>query len=260
MLEEKRGFTAAAIQIKRHFAARPFVEFLERVEYLVAEAVSSGALLVVLPELFAEDYSDLDVLDDLRSFLSRLASCYGCWLVGGSLPTKVDSEDNPNNTLILYGPSGDILLRYNKRNLFYARFCDQVVDEFERFSAGMEMPVAYDAPFARLGFAICYDLRFPELFLAQRADIFVVPSSFRYQTGKDHWEVLLRARAIENQAFVIAANCSGKTGQSHFWGHSMIVDPWGVILSNSTDDEAVVTSFVDMEFLMALRYKLPMRR
>ncbi|CUT17519.1 MULTISPECIES: nitrilase-related carbon-nitrogen hydrolase [Candidatus Ichthyocystis] len=263
MREGKSGFVASAIQVERSSSIQSLPSFLERVESLVSEAVSRGSSLVVLPEFFAADYVSPEPLykGDFQIFLGGLAAKYGCWLVGGSLSVIRDEGGNPYNTLVFYGPSGSILSYYHKRNLFYAHFSDGIVSEVDQFSPGSSMPVPYDTPFGSLGFAICYDLRFPELFISQKADIFVVPAAFRYQTGKDHWEVLLRARAIENQSFLVAANCSGRTDQAHFGGRSMIIDPWGRILSDCpAEGEFIVTSFVDMELLSSLRNKLPMNR
>jgi len=263
---------------------------LGTVERWVALAAARGAALVVLPENFAlMDSSGIAALGQaesspqgpVRRFLADLAHRHGVWLVAGSLPDTLcpdgrSAAPKVHSVCRLYDPSGQERCRYDKVHLFDAEVDDATgtYRESDRFEAGIRLvctslqeravPADPGAEAPRIGLSICYDLRFPELYTALRgagADLFAVPSAFTHETGRAHWEVLLRARAIENQVFVIAANQGGlHSGGRRTWGHSMIVDPWGRVLDEVRDDgEGLALAEVDMRWLAAVRSAMPLR-
>lgn len=247
---------------------------LEAAERLVGDAVAQGAKLVVLPENFAV-YNPVDlpslaeVAGDMtapfQSFLSRLAKQHGIWLVGGSIPVRpVRTDNDPRvfSSCLVFGPDGELAARYDKLHLFDVDITDAQgrYRESERFRYG-DSVVTFDTPFARIGIAICYDLRFPELFraLAERgAEIVVLPSAFTRLTGQAHWEILVRARAIENTGFLLAAGQGGRhDARRETFGHSMVVDPWGVVLAGLGEGEGVAVATLDARTLSNTRERLP---
>lgn len=234
---------------------------------LVRGAVADGAQVVVLPEFFpmigASDEARLAIRETagdgpLQRALAALAKELGIWLIGGSVPmTGKDSVRALNSTLV-FDPSGVQISRYDKMHLFGFKAGAEAYDESLSIEAGDE-PVAFDTPFARIGLSICYDLRFPEYFRALGpVDILVLPAAFTATTGEAHWEVLLRARAIENQCYVIASAQGGRheTGRKT-WGHSMIVDPWGEVLSVLPTGEGWVCADFNRQRLETVRHRLP---
>jgi predicted amidohydrolase len=244
---------------------------LARAGDLVSEAARAGAEVVVLPELFSV-YGDPEVLrasaEPLGGPLSRwageLAGRLGIWLVAGSF-IEAAGGGGRFNTSVLHSPTGTVEAVYRKIHRFDVDVPGVTVLESEVVSAGEEVVLASvggaGSGAVPVGMAICYDLRFPELFriLALRgALLLVVPSAFAAVTGKAHWEVLVRARAIENQAFVIAADQVGPIGpgfEAH--GHSMIVDPWGRVLAEKTGGEGVVLAEIDLGEQAEIRSRLP---
>jgi len=238
---------------------------------LVAEAVETGAELVVLPENFAfmgKHERDLIALREtdgggpLQDFLGQLARKHGIWLVGGTVPLQAQDPDKVRSACLLFDARGERVARYDKMHLFDVH----LVDADERYveSAAIEpgdQIVVVDSPFGRLGLAVCYDLRFPELFRAmldQDAELLVIPSSFTAITGKAHWEVLVRARAVENLAYVVAAaqggyHISGR--ETH--GHSMIVDPWGTVLAQVSRGNGIISSPLDRNYQAMVRRTFP---
>ncbi|MCU7918062.1 MAG: carbon-nitrogen hydrolase family protein [Candidatus Thiodiazotropha sp. (ex Dulcina madagascariensis)] len=258
----------AAIQM----ASSPNVSAnLLEAERLIGEASESGAGLVVLPENFAfKGEHDRDMLTlceedqdgPLQGFLSQMATRYDVWLVGGTIPMRASQGSKVRASCLIMDNSGRQVARYDKIHLFDVH----LVETDERYiESGTIEPgdklVVLDTPFGRLGVAICYDLRFPELFrklLDEGAEIFVVPSSFTAMTGKAHWETLVRARAIENLAFVVAPaqggyHISGR--ETH--GHSMIVDPWGTVLSQVPRGTGFVCVELDREYQQTIRRTFP---
>lgn len=262
---------AAVVQM---VSGREPVLNLETAERLVGEAAEQGAQLVVLPENFAV-YNPVDlpsmaeVAGDaaapLQSFLSRLARTHGIWLVGGSIPIRpARADDDPRvfASCMVYGPAGDLVARYDKLHLFDVDITDAQgrYRESDRFRYG-DSVVTFDTPFGRVGLAVCYDLRFPELFRAlteRGAEIIVLPSAFTRLTGQAHWEILVRARAIENTCFLLAAGQGGRhDSRRETFGHSMIVDPWGVILAGLGEGEAVAVAALNSRTLLDVRAQLP---
>lgn len=237
------------------------------VDRLVRGAAADGATMIVLPEFFsmigATDEARLAIREraqggPLQDLLSSLAAELGVWLIGGSIPmVGVDPMRALNSTLV-FDPRGCQASRYDKMHLFSFKAGAEAYDESLSIEAGNE-PVAFDTPFARIGLSICYDLRFPEYFRALGiVDILVLPAAFTATTGEAHWEVLLRARAIENQCYVIASAQGGRheTGRKT-WGHSMIIDPWGDILSVLPSGEGWVCADFNRQRLETVRHRLP---
>ena len=237
-------------------------------ERLVQLAAARGASFVALPENFAFLRSEGErppAPQDLDGpWVRRMAEAArrsGVTLLLGSLPERVPGDPKVHNTSVLLGPGGDVLAVYRKIHLFDIDLPGmEHLKESRAVVPGGEVVVA-EAPFGRLGLSICYDLRFPELYRALArggARVLAVPSAFTDRTGRDHWEVLLRARAIENLAFVVApaqVGTHGKGRASH--GHAMIVDPWGRILDEVPEDEGVALARLDFEAQDRVRRELP---
>lgn len=239
---------------------------LDRAEVLASQAV--GADFLVFPEVFAcrggdADYRDLaESLNDSRvvSRMAALASQRRCWILAGSFTER--DEDRVFNTAVLLDREGSIAATYRKIHLFEAHLDDgRMIREADAFAAGAD-PVAVDVEGWRIGLAICYDLRFPELFRRlgrEGAHAFLVPSNFTQRTGRDHWEILLRARAIENQAYVIAPDQCGPNAVTDVisYGNSMAVGPWGEVLCRAGDEETVLTLTLEPSALQAIRRRIP---
>uniref|UniRef100_UPI0025F2B697 carbon-nitrogen hydrolase family protein n=1 Tax=uncultured Demequina sp. TaxID=693499 RepID=UPI0025F2B697 len=211
----------------------------------IAEAARQGAEAVFLPESFhVKGPSELrfatatPIPGPLSDALSAAARDAGVWLLAGSFNEKIDRPDKLSNTSLLFGPDGAIVESYRKIHLFDVTVGDEVVArESDRNLAG-DRTVVVDTPFGRMGLSICYDVRFPELYRTlalQGAELLAVPSNFAMFTGKDHWEVLLRARAIENGAYVIAPATTGRHGGFASYGRSLVVDPWGTVVACASD-------------------------
>jgi nitrilase len=239
---------------------------LETAARLIAEAASQGAQLVALPEYFpligAAD-SGLSVREragegPIQSFLAETARRHGIWLVGGSLPLFGDDPAKLRNACLVFDPDGRPAARYDKIHLFGFRRGDEAYDEAATIEPG-SAPIAFDAPCGRVGLAICYDLRFPELFRALgTVDLLIIPAAFTETTGRAHWELLLRARAVENQCYVLAAAQGGvhPTGRvTH--GNSMIVDPWGGVVARLDKGEGVIAAELDPARIAEVRTALP---
>jgi len=234
---------------------------------LVRGAAGDGAQLVVLPEFFpmigATDEARLAIRETsqggpLQRFLSSLAKELEIFLIGGSIPMAGKDDARALNSTLVFDPAGVQVSRYDKMHLFGFKAGAESYDESLSIEAG-DQPVAFDTPFARVGLSICYDLRFPEYFRALGpVDILVLPAAFTATTGEAHWEVLLRARAIENQCYVIASAQGGRheTGRKT-WGHSMIIDPWGEVLSVLPTGEGWVCADFNRQRLETVRHRLP---
>ncbi|MBE0437984.1 MAG: carbon-nitrogen hydrolase family protein [Methylomicrobium sp.] len=238
---------------------------------LIGEAVNAGAKLVVLPENFAlmgENETDkltikeVDGNGPIQDFLASTAIKYKVWVVGGTIPLAGDNDNKVRAACLVYNDRGERVARYDKIHLFDVSVPD--TEEEYRESNSIEPghdPVVVDTPFGKLGLSVCYDLRFPELYrnlVAKGAEILLVPSAFTAQTGAAHWEVLLRARAIENLCYVIAPNQGGFhiNGRKTF-GHSMIVDPWGVVLGCHKNGGGFVCADIEHERLEKVRLSFP---
>ena len=236
---------------------------------LLAEAAAAGAQLAVLPEYFCligrRDTDKLAVAEALgdgpiQRFLADAARRHAMWVVGGTLPLKTDDPARALNANTVWAPDGTLAAHYDKIHLFSFEQGAERYDEGRVLRAG-GTPVALQAGPLRVGLSVCYDLRFPELYRALMqppCDLLSVPSAFTVPTGRAHWELLLRARAVENQCYVVAAAQGGEhaTGR-RTWGHSMIVDPWGEVLAVRPEGEGVVFADVDPARLADVRTRLP---
>ena len=234
---------------------------------LIAQAAAAGAQLVALPEYFpligAADADRLAAREregegPIQGFLAEAARRHGIWLVGGSLPLFADDPAKLRNTCFAYDPAGRQVARYDKIHLFGFTRGAESYDESATIEAGAAC-AGFATPFGRVGLAICYDLRFPELFRALgQTELLVLPAAFTETTGRAHWELLLRARAVENQCYVLAAAQGGRhpTGRlTH--GNSMIVDPWGEIVARMDKGEGVVVAELDAARIAEVRSSLP---
>ena len=258
------AFKVAAVQM----ASGPNVEGnLSEARRLIANAVAQGARLVVLPEFFSimgmKEGDMVAAREQLGSgvvqaFLAEMARKHHIWVVGGSIPLVAEAPNKVRNTCLVFDEHGVQVARYDKIHLFNLDLGNEHYHEGNTIEAGNQV-VVIDSPFGRIGLAICYDLRFPELFRTMKnVDIIVLPSAFTSTTGKLHWEVLLRARAIENLAYVIAAAQGGyhvNGRETH--GHSMIVDPWGRILDELPRGSGVVVAEINPNYQASLRASLP---
>ena len=242
---------------------------LEAAARLVAEAAARGAGLVSLPEYFClmarRDEDKLAIAEvagegPIQDFLAGQARRHGLWLIGGTLPLRVQAEGRVRNACCVYAPDGRLAARYDKIHLFRFDNGRESYDEARVLEAG-DQPLALQAGPLRVGLSVCYDLRFPELYrtLAKPpCDVLSVPAAFTYTTGRAHWELLLRARAVENQCYVLAAAQGGMHENGRrTWGHSMIVDPWGEVLAQQPEGEGVVVAEVDAARLASVRRQLP---
>jgi deaminated glutathione amidase len=234
---------------------------------LVRDGASAGANLIVLPEKFNVLGSPEDlhagaepVPGPTTEWAGELCRELGVWLVAGSIVERVDGDDKLRNTSVLIGPDGGIHAVYRKIHLFDVGVGGMVYRESDAEAPGDEVVVT-DVDGVELGMAVCYDLRFPELFriMAVRgARVVSLPAAFTVPTGQAHWEILVRARAIENQVFVIAAGQIGHHPPDHeSYGHSMIVDPWGVVLAEAPDEVGYITADLDLDAQRSVREKLP---
>ncbi len=234
---------------------------------LIEAAVAQGARLVALPEYFAimgmrpsdkVKVSERDGDGPIQSFLSATAKKHGIWLIGCTVPMQAPSEGKIYNSCQLYDDRGKMVARYDKIHLFSLDLGKERFAEEGTLEAGKQVKVA-DSPFGRIGLSVCYDLRFPELYRAMAGvDIIAVPSAFTETTGRAHWESLVRARAIENLAYVLAPaqggyHLSGR--ETH--GDSMVVDPWGTVLDRLPRGSGVVIGSVNPAYQASLRKSLP---
>ena len=250
---------------------------LDAARRLVAQAAGEGAGLVALPEYFCllgrHERDKLALAEapgagPIQQALSEMARAHRIWLVGGTLPMRIEGDAaHAHNASCVFAPDGRLAARYDKMHLFTFKAGSEDHDESRVLRAG-SAPVAFDAavadgaPALRVGLSICYDLRFPELYRALGApapcDLLCVPAAFTYPTGEAHWELLLRARAVENQCYVIAAAQGGRHENGRrTWGHSMIVDPWGEVLACLAEGEGVVSAELDRERIAEVRRRLP---
>ena len=259
---------AAAIQM----ATGPNVSAnLLTAEQLIEDAVNDNAGLIVLPENFAymgKTESDVLAIKEeqgdgpLQNFLSQLASKHGIWIVGGTVPIESNDQSKVFASSLVYNDRGEQVARYDKIHLFDVHLveADEQYSESSTIEPGSQTCVI-DTPFGRLGVAVCYDLRFPELFrnlIDKGVEIIALPAAFTAITGKAHWETLVRARAIENLSYVIAAAQGGfHLSGRETYGHSMIVDPWGSVLAQVPRGPGSVSVKIDIEFLTNTRRNFP---
>lgn len=260
-----RPISAAVCQMR---SGEDVARNLTAAEGLVRDAASAGASFVALPECMVFLRSEGEKAPEAQSIagpwamrFADLARELKITLLMGSFPETAEAAARPYNTTLLFGPTGERMAVYRKIHLFDIDLPGhEHLKESKAITAGTELVVA-DAGFAKLGLSICYDLRFPELYRAlsaQGAEVLMVPSAFTERTGRDHWEVLLRARAIENLCYVMAPAQWGKHGPARAsYGRAMIIDPWGTVLAQVPDGEGIATAVLDFDRLHRLRAELP---
>jgi len=248
---------------------------LARAEALLSNAAAQGAQLALLPEYFCmmgqKDSDKVTIREDdrgdqsggpIQAFLADAARRHNLWLIGGTLPLWCEDEQRVRNTSLAYNPAGQRVARYDKIHLFNFVRGEERYDEARTIEAGA-MPVSFEAPCGRVGMSVCYDLRFPELYRALSSqgnlNLILMPAAFTYVTGAAHWELLLRARAVENQCYVLAAAQGGRHENGRrTWGHSMLVDPWGeIIASVQHEGEGIAIGDMDPARLAQVRRDLP---
>jgi predicted amidohydrolase len=247
---------------------------LQAAEKLIHEASAAGAQLIVLPENFAlMTTSDADKLSTcekegsgpIQDFLAEQAAKHKIWLVGGTIPLRCPEPHKAYNACPVYDAEGKLVACYKKIHLFDAQVKPgvEVYEESTTIHPGNEI-IVIDSPFGRLGLAICYDLRFPELFRVMatlKAEIIAIPTAFTVKTGQAHWEVLMRARAIENFCYLLGACQTGvhETGRKTF-GHSLIIDPWGTVLACLPSETGFIQAEVSLDYLKQLRSDFPVHQ
>jgi nitrilase len=236
---------------------------------LITEAAAQGARLVALPEYFCfmghKDSDKLQIAEapgegPIQAFLAMQARMHQLWIIGGTLPIRMEDSRRARNRCCVYAPDGTQVAHYDKLHLFAFDNGSEKFDEGRVLKAGRQ-PVAAQLGDWRVGFSVCYDLRFPELYRAMMkppCDLLAVPAAFTCTTGRAHWELLLRARAVENQCYVIAP-AQGGTHENgrRTWGHSMIVDPWGIVVAERDEGEGVVLAEIDAQRIATVRAQLP---
>ncbi len=261
---DERKIVAAAIQMS---STTDKEKNKGTAEALIREAASAGAQLVALPELWSCHGLDKVYRENAEpvpgpttGFLGDLAHELGVYLLGGSILEGGRDSERLSNTSTFFDPSGEMTAVYRKIHLFDVKVSEKEYLESANIAPGSEI-VAAKAGAATLGLSVCYDVRFPELYrlLALRgAEILAVPAAFTLQTGKDHWEILLRARALENQAFVVAPAQWGQKADGRWtYGRSMIVDPWGVVLAICPDRDGYALATLDLDYLDRFRTEFP---
>jgi predicted amidohydrolase len=259
----------AGIQMVSAASVAPNLEAARR---LVERAAAGGARLVVLPEFFCllgrKDTDKVDAREPagdgpIQRFLSDTAREFGVWLIGGTVPLKSAEPRRIWNTSLVHRPDGTLAARYDKVHLFGLKRGNDRFDESATIVPG-RTPVVFDLTEPggrtwRIGLSVCYDLRFPEYYRALgTVDMAVVPSAFTYVTGQAHWEILLRARAIENQCYVLAP-AQGGTHENgrRTWGDTMLVDPWGEVAARLPEGEGVIAGELSSERIAEVRAQLP---
>jgi len=234
---------------------------------LIEDAVAQGAELLALPEYFpvigAADADRVRAREDfgrgpIQDWLAATAQRHGIWIFAGSLPLTATSPDKMRNSTLVFNPAGVCVERYDKVHLFGFSKGEESYDEAAFIEPGNDL-VAVDTPFGRVALSICYDLRFPELYRALgTVDLILVPAAFTDTTGRAHWEILLRARAIENQCYLLAVGQGGRHESGRMThGNSMIVDPWGEILDRKMKGPGVVIADLDHARIAEIRESLP---
>ncbi len=242
---------------------------LETAATLVAQAADAGAQLLALPEYFClmgqrdEDklaIAEADGAGPIQDALAALAQRHGVWLIGGTLPIRAATPGRVRNACCAWAPTGERVARYDKIHLFAFDNGRERYDEARVLEAGTQ-PVAFEAGGLRVGLSVCYDLRFPELYRALMnppCDVLVVPAAFTYTTGQAHWDLLLRARAVENQCYVLASAQGGAHANGRrTWGHSQVIDPWGEVLACQAQGEGLALAELALARRDAIRLQLP---
>lgn len=231
---------------------------------MIDENAAKGAKIIAFPEMMnymgkGQRYQAETIPGQTTDFLCRKAKEHGVWIVSGSFP-EIHESGKPKNTLVLIDPQGNIHCQYSKIHMF--DICLDGASSFEEsktVTAGDDIVMAY-TELGRLGFAICYDLRFGEMFRLMAlhgAQIIFIPSSFTANTGKDHWETLLRTRAIENGVYIVAPNQIGHKSTMDAFGNSMIIDPWGNIIAKAEDKPCSIMAEIDPDYIQKVREQIP---
>ncbi|MGM9482866.1 carbon-nitrogen hydrolase family protein [Roseateles sp. NT4] len=240
---------------------------LSAARLLLEDAAKRGAQLAALPEYFClmgmHDSDKLALAETegegpIQAMLASAARDLGLWIIGGTLPIKSTTAEKVRNTTLVFSPDGERVARYDKIHLFAFDNGRESYDEGRVLEPGSQ-PTSFEAGGIKVGLSVCYDLRFPELYRGYAGvDLLAVPAAFTYTTGQAHWELLLRARAVENQCYVIAPAQGGQHPNGRrTWGHSMVIDPWGQVLSVLAEGEGVVVADVDPARLTQVRQQLP---
>jgi predicted amidohydrolase len=249
---------------------------LKTVDNLVSQAAGAGSTLILLPENFSymgTEEGKLKISEEfgagvIQDTIAALAQKHNIWILAGTIPIKNDDHDNDTQNKskvfaasMLYDSNGRMVCRYDKIHLFDVKIGEnEAYLESNTVTAGLH-PKIYKSPFATIGFSVCYDLRFPELFRLycnSGADIISIPSAFVYNTGKVHWHILNQARAIENQVYVLASDQDGNHPEGRkSYGHSMIVDPWGKIIVEQKTQVGIITADIDLQAMHKLRTSFP---
>ncbi|MCH8622861.1 carbon-nitrogen hydrolase family protein [Undibacterium sp. TS12] len=249
-------------------------ENLATARRLMQQAADEGAKMLLLPEYWPlmgmqeTDKVDIaepaDAADDkgtMQAFMADMARSLGVWLIGGTIPLQAPEAGKVLNSTLVFNPEGRQVARYDKIHLFGFSKGDESYEEARTIVAGGQVS-SFDAGFGQVALSICYDLRFPELYRTLgTCSLIVVPAAFTYTTGQAHWEILLRARAIENQCYVLACGQGGKhVNGRRTWGHSMLIDPWGKILNLLEEGEGIVSGDIDETVIASIRESLPALR
>ncbi len=266
-----KDFTATSIQLT---TTNRLDENLEQADALIAKAAQTDSDLILLPENFAfmgeGDRDKLAFMEHdgngpIQTFLATTAAKHRLWLVAGSIPIRCQVTDKVRAACVVYAPDGSRYYRYDKIHLFDVDLpgCEESYRESDTIDPG-DTPGLIQTPFGRIGIAICYDVRFPEYvrrLCDQDMEVLLVPAAFTARTGAAHWEILLRARAIENQCYVVAANQGGQhPGGRETFGHSMIIDPWGQILDRLEQSPGMCSALLETETLVDIRTRFPVLR
>lgn len=263
----EKSNTIAAVQFSTENDPQKNIEYIERDLDI---AVKKGAQYVIFPEEFLTlsmapeeklRFAQPEQMGIVQEKLSNLAKAYGIWLIGGTLPISVEGESKYFSRCIVWNSAGHVVGHYDKIHLFDVRLGnDETYVESESVKPGDKVTVI-STPMGKMGIAICYDIRFPELFrrmASKGAEIMVLPSAFTKPTGKAHWEILIRARAIENLCYFVAVDQVGvRRNGLGTHGHSMIVDPWGEIMVQAGEGPEVITASLDREKLRHIREHFP---
>ncbi|MDF2940661.1 MAG: 2-oxoglutaramate amidase [Gammaproteobacteria bacterium] len=237
---------------------------------LIKEAAQQGAKLIVLPEMFAilgEKASDKVAVREpfgqgkIQNFLSEQARAYQVWIVGGTIPINCNDENKVKAACLVYDDEGKLAGRYDKIHLFDVRLSESEIYKESATTEAGDSIVVIPTPFGKLGLSVCYDIRFPELYRALfklGAEIIVIPSAFTVKTGQAHWELLARARAVENFSYVIGACQWGiHSGGRQTFGHSVIIEPWGTVIKKLPEGNGIITAEIDLEKLYEIRRSIP---
>ncbi|HTP46402.1 MAG TPA: carbon-nitrogen hydrolase family protein [Casimicrobiaceae bacterium] len=258
------SFRVAAVQT---VSGGDVTQNLRDIEPLVREAVAQAAQLVLLPEYFgilgahaSDKVAAREAEGDgpQQAFLERMAREYSVWMIGGTVPIATADPSRVRSASLVFAPGGHRVARYDKIHLFAFSQGEERYDEGKTIEAG-DAPLAFEAPCGRVALSVCYDLRFPELYrgLGDLA-LILVPSAFTAVTGAAHWHVLLKARAIENQCYVLAAAQGGlHPNGRRTYGHSVLIDPWGVVVSERPEGPGVVIGEIDPARIAQVRRELP---